>query len=246
MEPVEQLTDPRPHGRLAVWAEMKRSRTIRALATGLVCTVVYGGFEFHHFGVPDKLSLFGSTDTLSVFHYPLIWLLLSVMFFGAFYAMDAVRGHRVRGHRVAFCLSVLGTLLILVFYARPLVGKLTVPANDTATCSAPTKPTTNPVVIHYSTSGFCPVRVTVSSGTTVRFIAANGVSMRIDSDYAGLTQKQAGDEFSATMTNQGTFLYTDSASAGSSVRKFFDELLGQTETHQGVVKVVNAKSSHRP
>jgi len=88
--------------------------------------------------------------------------------------------------------------------------------------------------------------VTVRRGTTVTFVVDDGTSLRIDSDYAGLTQKQAGDEFSATMTNQGTFLYTDSASAGSSVRKFFDELLGQTETHQGVVKVVNAKSSHRP
>lgn len=229
----------RRRGRVAV---MNRSTAIKALATGLAFTVIYAGFEFRHFGVPDKVSLGGSTDTLSVFHYPLIWLLLSVMFFGAFYAVGAVRGHRVRGHRIAFGLSVLVTALILVFYAVPLVGRLTVPANDTAaSCSAPTNPTTNPLVIHYSNSGFCPVRVTVSSGTTVTFVADNGVSMRIYSDYPRLRQAHGGGEFSTTLTKPGTFLYTDSPSVGSSFSKFLSELLGRTQTHQGVVKVVKTK-----
>lgn len=219
----------------------KKSTAIKAVAAGLVVTVVYGGFEFHHFGLPDKVSLGGSRDTLSVFHYPLIWILLSVMFFGAFYAIGAVRGHSVRGHRVAFVLSGVVSVLILVFYAAPLVGRLTVPADDMATCTATTEPTTDPVIIHYSENGFCPVRVTVSSGTTVEFVADGDVSMRIDSDYGGLTQKKAASKFSTTLTKRGTFLYTDSPSVGSSVRKFISELLGRTQTHQGVIRVTEAK-----
>lgn len=214
---------------------------MRAMATGLIATVVYGGFETYHFGVPDKLSIAGTTDSLSVFHYPLIWLLLSVMFFGAFYAIGVVRSHRLRGHRVRLSLGAVGSVLILVFYAVPLVGRLTDPVDLTVPCHAPTHPTTSTVVVHYSRlSGFCPVRVTVASGTTVKFVADNGASVRIDSDFAGLTEKASASEFSTTLTQRGTFLYTASPSVGSSFRKFFSELRGGTESHQGVIKVVKA------
>jgi plastocyanin len=237
------LLEPTTRSRVA--ATRWKSTSIAAAVAGLISTVIYAGFEFHHFGVPDRVSLSGSTDTISVFHYPLIWFLLSVMFFGAFYAIGTVRGHRVRsgrGRRLTFGLSVVMSVLILIFYAVPLVSRLTIPAEDTATCSASAHPTTNPAVIHYSKGGgFCPVTVTVRSGTTVTFVADRGTTMRINSDYAGLTQREPAREFSTTLIKRGTFVYTDSPSSGSSLRKFISELLGRTQSHQGLIQVTESR-----
>lgn len=221
----------------------RKSTAIWALAAGLVYTVAYGAFEIHHFGVPTRLSLFGATDTLSVFHYPLIWLLSSVMFFGVLHVVRAVRGRSVRGHRAAYGLSVvLGVVVsvsVLVFYTVPQIGSLTVPVDPPNPCHAPTRPATNPVLVRYAkNAGFCPVRVTVPAGATITFVDDDGDSMRIDSDDPGLTQQDSASTFSTTLTKPGTFLYTDSPSTGSSLHKLVSELLGRTQTHQGVVTVV--------
>jgi plastocyanin len=179
---------------------------------------------------------------ISVFHFPLIWLLSGVMFYGAFHAVRAVRNGTVRKRPAAFGSSVAVALLIAWFWALPLVGRLTQPAQpgESSLCttrSLTATPMAGPVTIGYSRAGFCPVQVTIRKGDTVRFVADDGVSMRIAADYPPFNQQEDGREYSFTFTEVGTYSYFDGPAPTQGLRRFISELLGDTQVFQGTVIV---------
>jgi plastocyanin len=108
----------------------------------------------------------------------------------------------------------------------PLIG-------EPATASSKSRP----VTVTYSENGFSPVEAIVKKGDTVRFVAAEGVSLRIVSDYSAFNQKEAVSEYSFTFTEVGTFTYYDSTSKTSPFGKFISEFFGNRRVLQGTVKV---------
>lgn len=158
------------------------------------------------------------------------------MFLGIIFAVVTIRGHRVREHPVVFTASLVVPLLLALFYILPQIGTLTMPADPVAARTASEPPTTDPVVIHHSQAGFCPVRVTVTAGTTIEFVPEEGSSLRVTSDNDEL-ELSDGNNLSTIVTKEGAFLYSDDVSTGFSWEKLISQLLGRTQSHQGVITV---------
>jgi plastocyanin len=218
----------------------KSSVALQAALAGLAFTTIYGGFEFSG-GLPEGIAIDGDTNKISVFHFPLIWLLSGMMFYGAFHALGAMRVGTARKRPAAFGASVALALVIAWFWAAPLIGRLTRPAEpgESSLCgtrSVIATPTTGPVTIGYSDAGFCPVHVTIRKGNTVTFVADEEASLRIASDYPPLNHQADGRAYSLTFTEVGTYSYSDDPSTRG-LRKLISELLGDTQAFQGTVVV---------
>ncbi len=93
--------------------------SVRAVGIGLLLTVVYGAFEFVHFGIPERIAIGGDTNAISVFHFPLIWLLSASMLYGLLHAVDLVRNGRVKDRPVVFALSIVGSVSLSLLWAVP-------------------------------------------------------------------------------------------------------------------------------
>ena len=218
----------------------KHLTSVRAVGIGLLLTLVYGAFEFAHFGIPKRIAIGGDTNAISVFHFPLIWLLSTSMLYGFLQAGDLIRNGRVN-RPVVFALSIVGSVALSLLWAVPLVNRLTKPviAGEASVCTTPVAeaPMTGPATIRYSEYGFCPVEVHIATGQTVTFAAAGGTSMRIASEYPAFNQNEAGPAYSFTFTEAGTYAYRDSPSEAQPVRRFLSELFGKTRMFQGRIKV---------
>jgi plastocyanin len=218
---------------------VNNSTVAMAGIAGLLFTLVYGGFEFSQ-GIPERIAIGGDTNAISVFHFPLIWLVSGVMLYSAFYAIGAMRGRKVKEGPIAFGLSIAVAVLIAWYWALPMLSRLTkiIAPNQTNLCAEPfiDATMTRSVTVHYS-EGFCPVEVKIKKGATVRFVAAEGISMRITSDYAPFNQKEAAGEYAFTFTEVGIYSYYDSPSPTDPFWKFISEFLGKTQVFQGTVNV---------
>jgi len=215
--------------------------SVRAVGIGLLLTVVYGAFEFAHFGIPERIAIGGDTNAISVFHFPLIWLLSASMLYGLLRAVDLIRNGRVKDRPVVFALSIVGSVSLSLLWAVPLVNRLTKPVitSEASVCTTPVAeaPMTGPAIVRYSEYGFCPVEVRIGTGQTVTFAAAGGTSMRIASEYPAFNQNEAGPAYSFTFTEPGTYVYRDSPSEAQPFRRFLSELFGKTRMFQGRIKV---------
>jgi plastocyanin len=243
MDDMYATTEPDPAGQDAPRDEgVKRGRIIAGVA--LLLTVVYGAFEFSHFGVPERVAIGGDSNAISIFHFPLIWLLSGIMLYGAFHAGRAIRSHTVSERPIAFGASLAVAVVLALFWASPMVVRLTEPAeppNGTASCTQPaTKaPRTGTVTVDYTEYGFCPVHVAIKKGSTVKFVATEGVSMRITSDYVAFNQKAAARSYSFRFTEVGTYPYRTGPSSDNPVRRLMSEITGKTKTFQGTVRVTD-------
>jgi plastocyanin len=218
------------------------ARTIAGVAALL--TVVYGAFEFAHFGIPERVAVGGDSNAISIFHFPLIWLLTGIMLYGAFHAVRGMRSHTVRQRPVAFGVSLVVAVILASFWAWPMVDRLTEPAETrggAASCTKPVAatPLTGTVTVDYTAYGFCPVHVVITKGSTVKFVAAQGSSMRIASEYAAFNQKTASSQYSFTFAEVGTYPYRTGPSSTNPVKKFISEITGETQAFQGTVRVTD-------
>jgi hypothetical protein len=101
----------------------RNSTTMMAGITGLVFALVYVGLEFLH-EMPKGISIYGEANTITVWHFPLIWLLAGILFYCVFSAVGIVRASKVKERLVAFILSVAVAGILGLFWLFPMLASL--------------------------------------------------------------------------------------------------------------------------
>lgn len=101
----------------------KNSTTILAGITGLLFALVYVGLEFLH-EMPKGISIYGDANTITVWHFPLIWLLAGILFYCVFYAVGTIRGGKVKERAITFSLSVAVAAILALFWLLPMLAGL--------------------------------------------------------------------------------------------------------------------------
>ena len=96
---------------------------ILAGLTGLLFALVYVGLEFSR-GIPERISIYGEANTITVWHFPLIWLLAGILFYCVFYAVGTIRGGTVKERAITFSLSVALAALLALFWLVPMLAGL--------------------------------------------------------------------------------------------------------------------------
>ncbi|HXQ38116.1 MAG TPA: hypothetical protein VN843_29195 [Anaerolineales bacterium] len=95
----------------------KNSTGIIAAITGLLFALLYTGLEI----LTENPE---ATQSISIWHTPLIWFLASTFFYLVFYAVETVRGGKVKERRITFSLSVAGAVLLALFWLYPMLAGL--------------------------------------------------------------------------------------------------------------------------
>jgi hypothetical protein len=93
------------------------STVIIAGISGLLFALVYTGLEI----LTENPQ---ATQSISIWHTPLICLLASILFYLVFYAVGTVRAGKVRERIVTFSLSVAGALLLALGWLFPMLATL--------------------------------------------------------------------------------------------------------------------------
>jgi hypothetical protein len=101
----------------------KNSTGIIAGITGFIFALVYVGLEFLH-EIPEGISIYGDANTISVWHFPLIWLIASIFFYLVFYAVRTVRNGKVKERAITFSISVVGAAFLALFWVYPMLAGL--------------------------------------------------------------------------------------------------------------------------
>jgi hypothetical protein len=96
----------------------KYSTIIIAGITGLLFALLYTGLEI----LTENPE---ATNSISIWHTPLIWLLASTLFYLVFYAVGTVRGGKVKERTITFSLSIVGAVLLALFWLYPMLVGLT-------------------------------------------------------------------------------------------------------------------------
>jgi hypothetical protein len=92
----------------------KNSTGIIAGITGLLFALLYVGLEI----LTENPE---ATNSISVWHFPLIWLLAGIFFYLVFYAVGTVRGGKVKERMVTFSFSVAVAALLGLFWVYPML-----------------------------------------------------------------------------------------------------------------------------
>ena len=101
----------------------KDSTGIMAGITGLLFALVYVGLEFLH-EIPQRISIYGEANTVTVWHFPLIWLLAGILFYCVFHAAGILRGGKVKERAITFSFSVAVAALLALFWLLPMLAEL--------------------------------------------------------------------------------------------------------------------------
>ena len=101
----------------------KNSAGIKAGISGLLFALVYVGLEFSH-GIPERISIYGDANTISVWHFPLIWLLAGILFYCVFYAVGTIRGGKVKERAITFSFSFAVATLLALYWLLPMLAGL--------------------------------------------------------------------------------------------------------------------------
>jgi len=91
--------------------------------SGLLFALVYVGLEFLH-EMPKGISIYGDANTITVWHFPLIWLLAGILFYCVFYAVGTIRGGKVKEQAIRFSFSVAMAALLALFWLVPMLAGL--------------------------------------------------------------------------------------------------------------------------
>ena len=94
-----------------------RSKGVIAGIAGLLFAIVYVGLEILNENP-------AATQSISIPHFPLIWLLASILFYCVFYAVRTIRAGKVRERAIRFGLSVAGAVLLALFWLFPMLAGL--------------------------------------------------------------------------------------------------------------------------
>jgi hypothetical protein len=85
--------------------------------TGLLFALVYVGLEI----LTQNPQ---ATNSISVWHFPLIWLLAGILSYSVFYAVGIVRGGKIKERMVAFIVSVAVAAILGLFWLYPMLAYL--------------------------------------------------------------------------------------------------------------------------
>jgi hypothetical protein len=96
---------------------VKNSTGIMAAIAGLLFALVYVGFEI----LTENPE---ATNSISVWHFPLIWLLAGILFYLVLYATRIVRDGTVKERALTFSISVVGAALLALFWLYPMLAGL--------------------------------------------------------------------------------------------------------------------------
>jgi hypothetical protein len=91
--------------------------------SGLLFALVYVGLEFLH-DIPEGISIYGEANTITVWHFPLIWLLAGILFYCVFYAVGTIRSDKVKERAITFGFSVALAALLTLFWLLPMLAGL--------------------------------------------------------------------------------------------------------------------------
>ena len=92
----------------------KNSTGIIAGITGLLFALLYVGLEI----LTENPE---ATNSISIWHFPLIWLLAGIFFYFVFYAVGTVRGGKVKERAITFSFSVAVAALLALFWVYPML-----------------------------------------------------------------------------------------------------------------------------
>ncbi len=95
----------------------KYSTGIIAGITGLLFALLYVGLEI----LTENPE---ATHSISIWHFPLIWLLAGIFSYCVFYAVGTVRGGKAKERTVTFILSVAVAALLGLFWLFPMLASL--------------------------------------------------------------------------------------------------------------------------
>ena len=101
----------------------KNSTGFKAGISGLIFALVYVGLEFLH-EMPKGISIYGDANTITVWHFPLIWVLAGILFYCVFYAVETIRDGKVKERAITFSVSVLVAALLALYWLLPMLGGL--------------------------------------------------------------------------------------------------------------------------
>ena len=93
------------------------STVLIAGITGLLFALLYVGLEI----LTENPE---ATNSISVWHTPLIWFLASSFFYVMFYAVGIVRGGRVKERMITFSLCLVAAILLALFWVYPMISGL--------------------------------------------------------------------------------------------------------------------------
>lgn len=93
--------------------------TTRILAglTGLLFALMYVGLEILN---EDPAA----TQSISIWHTPLIWLLAGILFYCMFYAVGILRDGKIKERAIPFSISVAVAALLGLFWLYPMLASL--------------------------------------------------------------------------------------------------------------------------
>jgi hypothetical protein len=95
----------------------KNSTGIIAVITGLLFALLYVGFEI----LTENPE---ATNSISIWHFPLIWLLAGILFYLVFYAVGTIRSGKIRERAITFSFSVVVAALLALFWLYPMLAGL--------------------------------------------------------------------------------------------------------------------------
>jgi hypothetical protein len=90
---------------------------ILAGLTGLLFALVYVGLEILN---EDPQA----TQSISIWHTPLIWLLAGILFYCVFYAVGTLRGGKIKERAIPFSFSVAVAAVLGLFWLYPMLASL--------------------------------------------------------------------------------------------------------------------------
>src|SRR5262245_61457781 len=101
----------------------KNSTGIKAGIAGLLFALVYVGLEFLH-EMHQGIWIYGDANTITVWHFPLIWLLAGILFYCVLYAVGIIRAGKVKERAIPFSFSVAVAALLALFWLLPMLAGL--------------------------------------------------------------------------------------------------------------------------
>jgi hypothetical protein len=101
----------------------KNSTAILAGMTGLLFALVYVGLEFAQ-GMPERISIYGEANTITVWHFPLIWLLAGILFYCVLYAARTIRAGSVKERVIPFSVSIAVAAVLALYWLLPMLAEL--------------------------------------------------------------------------------------------------------------------------
>jgi hypothetical protein len=74
--------------------------------------------------MPKGISIYGEANTITVWHFPLIWLLAGIFFYSVFYAVGIIRSGKVKERIITFSISVTVAAILGLFWLYPMLAGL--------------------------------------------------------------------------------------------------------------------------